>query len=123
MQHYLFLRARAGSILMRVIQTDFSKCNGLGVTHGSHDALLVSGAVILGEVRVTSEGTPYKLLSYEPFPDVFLQSDSRVAEVGYAAVKFCRETAAIFLPEASEASPEAQLPVQHVQVTVSINEA
>lgn len=123
MQQYLFLSAGVGCIFMRVIQTNFPKGNGLGVTHGSHDALLVNGVVLLGEVRVTSESTPYKLLFYKPLPDGFPLRDPRIAEVGYAAVKFRRETAAVFLPEAPEASAEAQLSIQHIQVTVGVNEA
>lgn len=108
---------------MRVIQAHFSKRNGLGMTHGSHDALLVGGVVLIGEVRVASESAPYKLLPYEPFPDAFLQRDPRVAEVGYAAAELGGETAGVFLPEAPEASAEAQLPVEHVEVTVSVDEA
>lgn len=108
---------------MRVIQADFSERDSLWVTHGSHDALLVHEIVLLGKMGVAPEGTPHILVLEKPFPDGFLLRDLWVAEVGYATLKFCRETAGVFLPEALEASVKAQLTKQHIQVTVGINEA
>lgn len=108
---------------MRVIQTDFPERNGLGVAHGSHDALLIPGVVLLGKVGVASKSPPYKLLLYQPLPDGFFLHDLRIAEVRNAAAKLHRETAAKFLTETLEASMEAQLPKEHIQVTVGVDEA
>lgn len=120
---YLFLLAGLGVVFVRVIQADFSKRYRLGVPHGLEDYLLVLGAVVLGEVGVAPEGAPDHLLAQKPLPQPLQLRQARVAEVRHTATKVSREAAAVLTPELLKGSTESQLPVQHVQVAMSVDEA
>lgn len=111
-----------GVVFVRVIKANFSKSYRLRVPHGFQDYLLVLGAVILGEMRMAPESTPDHLLTQKSLPQPLSLRQAWVTEVRHTAAKISREAAAVLTPKALERSTEAQLPVQHVQVAVGVNE-
>lgn len=72
-------------------------------------------------MRMTAKGSPNQILFQQLLPQAICQCP-RITEVRDAALKFLREGAAINFSELGKGPFERQLGIQHVQVTVGINE-